>query len=113
MKFFPLLLGSLAASVVWGGASAQTSAYNSPPGYGTSINPPGAEGRSATLPRYHYHHSGTRGRLGRGANSCGEVVEADSGALRGSLSALASEAQFSPRPRVLEVTGVCKACAAG
>jgi len=46
-------------------------------------------------------------------DSCGEVVEADSGALRGSLSALASEAQFSPRPRVLEVTGVCKACAAG
>ncbi len=46
-------------------------------------------------------------------DSCGEVVEADSGALRGSLSALASEAQFSPRAPVLEVTGVCKACAAG
>jgi hypothetical protein len=72
MKILPLFLGSLAASIAWGGASAQTSAplgsYNSPPRYGTSINPPGAEGRSATLPRYHYHHSGTRGRLGRGAN---------------------------------------------
>jgi Fur family zinc uptake transcriptional regulator len=44
-------------------------------------------------------------------DSCGEVVEADSGALRGSLRALASNAQFSPRAQVMEVTGICKACA--
>ncbi len=31
--------------------------------------------------------------------SCGEVVEAESGALRGSLAALAAEAHFSPAPR--------------
>jgi Fur family zinc uptake transcriptional regulator len=42
--------------------------------------------------------------------SCGSVVEAESGALRGSLKALASEAQFSPRAQVMEVTGLCKAC---
>ena len=70
MKILTLLLGSLAVSIALGGAFAQVSApqvgYNSPPAYGTSINPPGAEGRSATRPRF--HHSGTRGRLGRGAN---------------------------------------------
>jgi hypothetical protein len=72
MKTLTLLLGSLAASIAFGGAFAQVFApqggYNSPPAYGASINPPGAEGRSATRPRYPYHHSGTRGRLGRGAN---------------------------------------------
>jgi len=56
MKILTLLLGSLAASIAFGGAFAQVSApqggYNSPPAYGTSINPPGAEGRSATRPRY-------------------------------------------------------------
>jgi hypothetical protein len=46
-------------------------------------------------------------------DSYGEVVEADSGALRGSLSALASEAQFSPRAQVLEATGVCKGLRGG
>ncbi len=44
-------------------------------------------------------------------DSCGEVVEADSGALRGSLAALAKEAHFSPRAQVMEVAGLCKACA--
>ena len=72
MKTLTLLLGPLAASIAFGGAFAQVFApqggYNSPPAYGASINPPGAEGRSATRPRYPYHHSGTRGRLGRGAN---------------------------------------------
>jgi Fur family zinc uptake transcriptional regulator len=43
--------------------------------------------------------------------SCGEVIEADSGALRGSLKALASEAHFSPRAQVMEVTGLCRVCA--
>jgi Fur family transcriptional regulator, zinc uptake regulator len=42
---------------------------------------------------------------------CGDVVEADSGALRGSLAELASEAHFSPRAQVMEVTGLCQACA--
>ena len=42
---------------------------------------------------------------------CGGVVEADSGALRGSLADLASEAHFSPRAQVMEVTGLCQACA--
>jgi Fur family zinc uptake transcriptional regulator len=43
--------------------------------------------------------------------ACGEVVEADSGALRGSLAALTAEAHFSPRAQVMEVTGLCRACA--
>ena len=43
--------------------------------------------------------------------SCGEVVEAESGALRGSLAALAAEAHFSARAQVMEVTGLCRACA--
>jgi hypothetical protein len=72
MKILPLLLGLLAASIALGGASAQMSVplggYYSFPIYGPSINPPGAEGRSASRARYHYHHSGTRGRLGRGAS---------------------------------------------
>lgn len=42
---------------------------------------------------------------------CGDVVESDSHALRGSLKALASEARFSPRAQVMEVTGLCQACA--
>jgi len=72
MKSWPLLLGSLVASITFGGAFAQMygpqGGYNSPPAYGTSINPPGAEGRSITEPRYPYHRSGTRGRLQRGAS---------------------------------------------
>jgi Fur family zinc uptake transcriptional regulator len=44
---------------------------------------------------------------------CGEVVEAESSALRGAIARLASEAQFSPRAQVMEVTGLCRACAAG
>ena len=70
MKILPLLFGSLAASIALGGAAAQMSAplehYSLPPGYGASTNPP--EGRSISPDRYPYHHSGTRGRLGRGAN---------------------------------------------
>ncbi len=42
--------------------------------------------------------------------SCGEVVEADSLALRASLAALATEAHFAPRAQVIEVTGLCRAC---
>lgn len=42
---------------------------------------------------------------------CGEVLEADSGALSGSLKSLASEAHFSPRAQVMEVTGLCRVCA--
>ena len=70
MKILPLLFGSLAASIALGGASAQMSPplehYSLPPGYDTSTNPP--EGRSISPDWYRYHHSGTRGRLGRGAN---------------------------------------------
>jgi len=44
MKILPLLLGSLVASITFGGAFAQMygpqGGYNSPPAYGTSINPP-------------------------------------------------------------------------
>ena len=43
--------------------------------------------------------------------SCGEVIEADSGALRASLKALASEAHFAPRAQVMEVAGLCRVCA--
>ncbi len=43
--------------------------------------------------------------------ACGAVEEADSGALRGSLAALTTEAHFSPRAQVMEVTGLCRACA--
>ncbi|WP_374308654.1 Fur family transcriptional regulator [Methylocella sp.] len=42
---------------------------------------------------------------------CGEVVEADSAALKASLDALAANARFSPRTLVMEVAGVCEACA--
>ncbi|VTZ28509.1 Fur family transcriptional regulator [Methylocella tundrae] len=42
---------------------------------------------------------------------CGEVVEANSGALRGSIAELTSEAHFFPRAQVMEVTGLCRACA--
>ena len=42
--------------------------------------------------------------------ACGEVVEADSRALRGSIAALTAEAHFSPRAQVIEVTGLCRAC---
>lgn len=42
---------------------------------------------------------------------CGEVVEANSGALRGSIAELTAEAHFSPRAQVMEVTGLCRACA--
>ena len=43
--------------------------------------------------------------------ACGEVVEADLGALRGSIAELTAEAHFSPRAQVMEVTGLCRACA--
>ncbi|QBR72638.1 Fur family transcriptional regulator [Beijerinckiaceae bacterium] len=43
---------------------------------------------------------------------CGEVVEATSPAMRGSLADLARQAKFSPRAQVMEVAGRCKACAA-
>jgi Fe2+ or Zn2+ uptake regulation protein len=41
-------------------------------------------------------------------DSCGAVVEADSDALRGSLKAPASEAQFSPRAQVLGRPGFAR-----
>jgi hypothetical protein len=60
MKILPLLLGSLVASITFGGAFAQMygpqGGYNSPPAYGTSINPPGAEGRSVTRPSANPRH---------------------------------------------------------
>jgi Fur family zinc uptake transcriptional regulator len=43
---------------------------------------------------------------------CGDVVETTSEELRGSLRELAAQAKFSPRAQVMEVAGVCQACAA-
>jgi Fur family zinc uptake transcriptional regulator len=42
---------------------------------------------------------------------CGEVVEATSDSLKGSLADLASKAKFFPRAQVMEVAGRCEACA--
>ncbi|MEJ0095876.1 MAG: transcriptional repressor [Methylocella sp.] len=42
---------------------------------------------------------------------CGDVTETTSEALRTSLRDLAAKAKFSPRAQVIEVTGVCEACA--
>jgi Fur family zinc uptake transcriptional regulator len=44
---------------------------------------------------------------------CGEVKEATSTALSKSLAALATEAGFAPRSRVIEIAGCCQRCAAG
>jgi len=44
---------------------------------------------------------------------CGDVVEATSAELRGSLAELARQAKFSPRAQVMEVAGRCRVCAAG
>lgn len=44
---------------------------------------------------------------------CGEVKEATSTALSRSLAALATEAGFTPRSRVIEIAGCCQRCAAG
>jgi Fur family zinc uptake transcriptional regulator len=43
---------------------------------------------------------------------CGEVVEATSAEMRGSLAELARQAKFSPRAQVMEVAGRCRICAA-
>ena len=43
---------------------------------------------------------------------CGEVVEATSAAMCGSLAELARQAKFSPRAQVMEVAGRCRTCAA-
>jgi Fur family zinc uptake transcriptional regulator len=43
---------------------------------------------------------------------CGEVKEATSAALSKSLAALAREAGFAPRSRVIEIAGRCQRCAA-
>ncbi|MGH6842798.1 MAG: Fur family transcriptional regulator [Methylocella sp.] len=43
---------------------------------------------------------------------CGEVVEATSPEIRGSLAELAANAKFSPRAQVMEVAGRCRTCAA-
>ncbi len=45
--------------------------------------------------------------------ACGEVVEATSEELRGSLAELAGKAEFSPRATVMEVAGRCRACGEG
>lgn len=42
---------------------------------------------------------------------CGEVVEATSEAMRGSLAELARQAKFSPRAQVMEIAGRCQVCA--
>jgi hypothetical protein len=72
MKTLPFVLGLLVANIVFGEADAQMASpqggYTSPPVHGPSISPQGAEGRSVTRPKYPYHHSGTRGRLRRGAS---------------------------------------------
>jgi Fur family transcriptional regulator, zinc uptake regulator len=43
---------------------------------------------------------------------CGEVVEATSAEMRGSLDELARQAKFAPRAQVMEVAGRCRTCAA-
>ena len=43
---------------------------------------------------------------------CGDVVEATSAEMRGSLAELARKAKFSPRAQVMEVAGRCRVCAA-
>ncbi len=45
-------------------------------------------------------------------DSCGVVAETSSAPVRSSLDAVATEAGFSPRSRVIEVTGTCAACKA-
>jgi Fur family zinc uptake transcriptional regulator len=45
-------------------------------------------------------------------DTCGDVVEATSEALRGSLAELAAQAKFAPRATVMEVAGRCRTCAA-
>jgi Fur family zinc uptake transcriptional regulator len=44
--------------------------------------------------------------------TCGDVVEATSEVLRGSLAALAAEAHFSPHAQVMEIAGRCRICTA-
>jgi Fur family transcriptional regulator, zinc uptake regulator len=43
---------------------------------------------------------------------CGDVVEATSAEMRGSLAELAHRAKFSPRAQVMEIAGRCRLCAA-
>ncbi len=43
--------------------------------------------------------------------TCGDVVEATSEDLRGSLAELAARAEFAPRATVMEVAGRCRLCA--
>jgi Fur family zinc uptake transcriptional regulator len=43
---------------------------------------------------------------------CGDVVEATSDSMRAALGDLADDAQFSPHATVMEVTGLCRVCAA-
>jgi Fur family zinc uptake transcriptional regulator len=42
---------------------------------------------------------------------CGDVVEATSAEMRGSLAKLAHQAKFSPRAQVMEIAGRCRLCA--
>jgi Fur family zinc uptake transcriptional regulator len=44
---------------------------------------------------------------------CGGVVEVTSKALQGSLAGLAREAGFAPRSTMMEIAGLCGACAGG
>lgn len=44
-------------------------------------------------------------------DTCGEVAEATSPALIGSLIQLADQAKFAPRVQVMELAGVCRTCA--
>ena len=43
---------------------------------------------------------------------CGDVVEATSAEIRGSLAELAQAAKFSPRAQIMEVSGRCRTCSA-
>ncbi len=43
---------------------------------------------------------------------CGDVIEANSTALRGAIAELAKNAHFVPRAQVMEVAGLCRVCAA-
>lgn len=44
-------------------------------------------------------------------DKCGTVVEAAPKALSRDLATLAAEAEFTPRTQVMEVAGLCRACA--
>jgi Fur family zinc uptake transcriptional regulator len=64
--------------------------------------------------RLHTDHDASQGRpIFLACEKCGVVAEVDSGGIFLTIERLAREAEFRPRVKFVEVSGLCRKCAAG